>query len=163
MSLWTSVLEFPINHNSSYPIGCATEFLSSQEERNYQQHVASLNVESGGGRPFTVRSQPRQVALHVLFHFTEEQPVWEKKKKKKYIKILVPQAYPTEYWTAWFCLSGCRCCGGRIAVHVLLCLMPVDFPGASQEHLYYCAFIKQLTTRSDFPSPVQENRSSTHI
>lgn len=83
MSLWTSVLEFPINHNSSYPIDCATEFLSSQEERKCQQHVATLNVESGGGRPFTVRSQPKQVALHVLFHFTEEQPVWEKKKKKK--------------------------------------------------------------------------------
>lgn len=83
MSLWTSVQEFPINHNSSYPIDYATEFLFSQEERNYQQRVASLTVESGGGRPFTVRSPPRQAALHVLFHFTDSSLFGRKKKKKK--------------------------------------------------------------------------------
>lgn len=112
MSLWTSVLEFPINHNSSYPIGCATEFLSSQEERNYQQHVASLNVESGGGRPFTVRSQPRQVALHVLFHFTEEQPVWEKKKIKKIKKYWYHKHIPLNTEQLGFASRGEDAAGG---------------------------------------------------
>lgn len=46
---------------------------------------------------------------------------------------------------------------------VLFCLTSVDVPGAPQEHLYCCVFIKLLhRARSPFSLPLQGNRNGMH-